>query len=166
MKGSKKSEKKKKRRKKLKTKNAITDGCSTVVKCSQIVKCSLHVIWLGQCDVANLSGQTQLFFWNLSLLGWFVCLSIFQFNRKLYLTLNITVTMNLLQAKETSHHLVTQANLVQLLSAKTEKVTLDKISSAKGGLDSNRRFLNLGIAKIGSINRKWHWNIKLEWAHG
>ena len=44
MKGSKKSEKKKKRRKKLKTKNAITDGCSTVVKCSQIVKCSLHVI--------------------------------------------------------------------------------------------------------------------------
>ena len=40
--------------------------------------------------------------------------------------------MSLLQAKETSHHLVTHANLVQLLSAKTDKVTLDKLISAKG----------------------------------
>ena len=71
--------------------------------------------------------------------------------------------MNLLQAKEASHHRVTHTNLVQLLGAKTEKVTLFKITSAKGGLPA------IGTAKIGltvRINRKWHWNIKLEWAHG
>ena len=75
-------------------------------------------------------------------------------------TLNITVTMNLLRAKEASHHRVTHTNLVQLLGAKTEKVTLFKITSAKGGLAA------IGTAKIGltvRINRKWHWNIKLEW---